>query len=109
MPCALNLKDCSAADVASPRIASLVSGIATCQGRARQGLFFLSAAVISPRLFEKKRAEVLGAPLLELEDEPETDGGVHQLIAHRVHDFSQSSKGPSRKSTGFCWTSCARR
>ena len=52
-------------------------------------MLFLSAAVTSPRLFEKKRAEVLGAPLLELDDELETDGGVHQLIAHRVHDFSQ--------------------
>jgi hypothetical protein len=72
-------------------------------------LFFPSAAVISPRLFEKKRSEILGAPLLELDDELETDGGVHQLIAHRVHDFSQQSAGLSRKSTGFCWTSSARR
>ena len=58
--------------------------------------------VIWPRLFEKQRAEILGASLLAVDGVMETDGDVHHLIADRVHDFSHLARGLSGKSRDFC-------
>ena len=44
--------------------------------------------MIYPRLFEKQRAEILGASVLALDGVLETEGDVHHLIADRVHDSS---------------------
>jgi len=59
-------------------------------------------AVIWPRLFEKQRAEILGAQLLAIDGVLETDGEVHHLIADRVHDFSELAKGLQSRSRDFC-------
>ena len=59
-------------------------------------------AVIWPRLFEKQRAEILGASLLAVDGVLETDGDVHHLIADRVHDFSELAAGLTSKSRDFC-------
>jgi error-prone DNA polymerase len=59
-------------------------------------------AVIWPRLFEKQRAEILGATVLAVDGVLETDGAVHHLIADRVHDFSFLAGGLSSKSRDFC-------
>jgi error-prone DNA polymerase len=63
-------------------------------------------AVVWPRLFEKQRAEILGAQVLAidgvLETDPESDGNVHHLIANRVHDFSFLAEKLQSKSRDFC-------
>ncbi len=63
-------------------------------------------AVVWPRLFEKQRAEILGAQVLAidgvLETDPESDGNVHHLIASRVHDFSFLAEKLQSKSRDFC-------
>ena len=59
-------------------------------------------AVIWPRLWEKQRAEILGASVLAIDGVVETDGEVHHLIASRVHDFSHLTDGLSGKSRDFC-------
>jgi error-prone DNA polymerase len=58
--------------------------------------------VIWPRLFEKQRAEVLGATLLAVDGVLETDGDVHHLIARQVHDFSELAEGLQNRSRDFC-------
>ena len=58
--------------------------------------------VIWPRLFEKQRAEILGATLLAVDGVMETDGEVHHLIAERVHDFSDLGTGLRNHSRDFC-------
>ena len=59
-------------------------------------------AVLWPRLWEKQRAEILGATLLAIDGVMETDGEVHHLIASRVHDFSSLAGGLSTRSRDFC-------
>jgi error-prone DNA polymerase len=59
-------------------------------------------AVIWPRLFEKQRAEILGAALLAVDGVLETDGDVHHLIARRVFDFSDLSGSLQSRSRDFC-------
>jgi len=59
-------------------------------------------AVIWPRLWEKQRAEILGASVLAIDGVMETDGEVHHLIADRVHDFSHLASGLTSKSRDFC-------
>ena len=59
-------------------------------------------AVIWSRLFEKQRAEILGANLLAIDGVVETDGDVHHLIADRVHDFSHLAGSLRSKSRDFC-------
>ena len=59
-------------------------------------------AVIWPRLWEKQRAEILGASVLAIDGVMETDGEVHHLIADRVHDFSHLADGLSSHSRDFC-------
>ncbi|MEJ8566783.1 error-prone DNA polymerase [Elongatibacter sediminis] len=59
-------------------------------------------AVIWPRLFDKQRAEILGASLLAVDGVMETDGDVHHLIADRVHDFSDLAAGLTTRSRDFC-------
>jgi error-prone DNA polymerase len=59
-------------------------------------------AVIWPRLFEKHRAEILGASVLAVDGVMETDGDVHHLIADRVHDFSHLAGSLHSKSRDFC-------
>ena len=59
-------------------------------------------AVIWPRLWEKQRAEILGASVLAIDGVMETDGEVHHLIASRVHDFSHLASGLTSKSRDFC-------
>ncbi|NNK32974.1 MAG: error-prone DNA polymerase, partial [Xanthomonadales bacterium] len=58
--------------------------------------------VIWPRLFERQRAEILGASVLAVDGRMETDGDVHHLIADRVHDFSHLARGLDSKSRDFC-------
>jgi error-prone DNA polymerase len=58
--------------------------------------------VVWPRLYEKQRAEILGAPVLAVDGVMETDGDVHHLIADRVHDFSHLAEGLSTRSRDFC-------
>ncbi|MGH8035609.1 MAG: OB-fold nucleic acid binding domain-containing protein, partial [Lysobacterales bacterium] len=58
--------------------------------------------VIWPRLWDKQRAEILGATVLAVDGVMETDGEVHHLIANRVHDFSALMEGLSTKSRDFC-------
>jgi error-prone DNA polymerase len=58
--------------------------------------------VIWPRLFEKQRAEILGASLLAVDGVLETDGDVHHLIASRVHDFSELAGELRGRSRDFC-------
>jgi error-prone DNA polymerase len=58
--------------------------------------------VVWPRLCEKQRAEILGAPVLAVDGVMETDGDVHHLIADRVHDFSHLAEGLSTRSRDFC-------
>lgn len=58
--------------------------------------------VIWPRLWEKQRAEILGASVLAVDGVIETDGEVHHLIADRVHDFSHLAAGLQSKSRDFC-------
>ena len=58
--------------------------------------------VIWPRLFERQRAEILGATVLAVDGTMETDGDVHHLIADRVHDFSRLARGLRGKSRDFC-------
>ena len=59
-------------------------------------------AVIWPRLWEKQRAEILGASVLAIDGVMETDGEVHHLIADRVHDFIPLANGLTSKSRDFC-------
>jgi len=59
-------------------------------------------AVIWSRLFERQRAEILGANLLAIDGTVETDGDVHHLIADRVHDFSHLAGSLRSKSRDFC-------
>jgi error-prone DNA polymerase len=59
-------------------------------------------AVIWPRLFEKQRAEILGATLLAVDGVLETDGDVHHLIARRVWNFSELAKNLQTRSRDFC-------
>jgi error-prone DNA polymerase len=59
-------------------------------------------AVIWPRLWEKQRAEILGAAVLAIDGVMETDGEVHHLIASRVHDFSHLASGLTSNSRDFC-------
>jgi error-prone DNA polymerase len=59
-------------------------------------------AVIWPRLFEKQRAEILGARILAVDGILESDGEVHHLIADRVHDFSQLADSLQSRSRDFC-------
>jgi error-prone DNA polymerase len=59
-------------------------------------------AVIWPRLWEKQRAEILSASVLAVDGVVETDGEVHHLIADRVHDFSNLTKGLLTRSRDFC-------
>ena len=58
--------------------------------------------MIWPRLFEKQRAEILGATLLAVDGVLETDGDVRHLIAARVHDFSELAEGLKSRSRDFC-------
>ena len=58
--------------------------------------------VIWPRLFEKQRAEILGATLLAVDGVLETDGDVRHLIAARVHDFSELAGSLQSRSRDFC-------
>ncbi len=57
--------------------------------------------VIWPRLWEKQRAEVVGASVLAVDGVLETDGAVHHLIANRVHDFSELANGLDSRSRDF--------
>ncbi len=59
-------------------------------------------AIIWPRLWERQRAEILGATVLAVDGIMETDGKVHHLIADRVHDFSNLAQGLQNKSRDFC-------
>jgi len=59
-------------------------------------------AVIWPRLWERQRAEILGATILAIDGVMETDGEVHHLIADRVHDFSPFAAGLRTRSRDFC-------
>jgi error-prone DNA polymerase len=59
-------------------------------------------AVIWPRLWDRYRAEILGATVLAVDGVMETDGEVHHLIADRVHDFSSLAEGLSVRSRDFC-------
>jgi error-prone DNA polymerase len=58
--------------------------------------------VVWPRMFEKQRAELLGAHLLAIDGTLETDGEVHHLIADRLHDFSYLAAGLHSRSRDFC-------
>ncbi len=58
--------------------------------------------VIWPHLFEKQRAEILGASLLAVDGVLETDGDVHHLIAQRVFDFSELAGSLKNRSRDFC-------
>jgi len=58
--------------------------------------------VIWPRLWEKQRAIILGASLIAIDGVMETDGEVYHLIADRVHDFGELTKGLKTKSRDFC-------
>ncbi|MDZ4730584.1 MAG: error-prone DNA polymerase [Xanthomonadales bacterium] len=57
--------------------------------------------VIWPRLWEKQRAEILGASVLAIDGVMETDGEVHHLIASRAHDFSHLADGLQTRSRDF--------
>jgi error-prone DNA polymerase len=63
-------------------------------------------AVIWPRLWERQRAEILGATVLAvdgiIEKSGETENEVQHLIAERVHDFSSLAQGLQNKSRDFC-------
>jgi error-prone DNA polymerase len=59
-------------------------------------------AVVWSRLFERQRAEILGARLLAVDGVLETDGDVHHLIADQVHDFSHLAGSLRSKSRDFC-------
>jgi error-prone DNA polymerase len=59
-------------------------------------------AVVWPRLWEKQRAEILGASVLAVDGVVESDGDVYHLIAERVHDFSQLAGSLQSKSRDFC-------
>jgi error-prone DNA polymerase len=59
-------------------------------------------AVVWPRLWEKQRAEILGATVLAVDGVVESDGDVYHLIADRVHDFSELAGGLASKSRDFC-------
>jgi len=63
-------------------------------------------AVIWPRLWERQRAEILGATVLAvdgiIEKSGETENEVHHLIAERVYDFSSLAQGLQNKSRDFC-------
>jgi error-prone DNA polymerase len=62
-------------------------------------------AVIWPRVWERQRAEILGATVLAvdgvIEKSGETGNEVHHLIADRVHDFSSLAQGLQNKSRDF--------
>jgi error-prone DNA polymerase len=62
--------------------------------------------VIWPRLWDKQRAEILGATVLAvdgiIEKSGETENEVQHLIADRVHDFSRLAPGLQNKSRDFC-------
>jgi error-prone DNA polymerase len=57
--------------------------------------------VIWPRLWERQRAEILGASVLAIDGVMETDGEVHHLIADRAHDFSHLADGLQTRSRDF--------
>ncbi|MDX1554843.1 MAG: OB-fold nucleic acid binding domain-containing protein, partial [Xanthomonadales bacterium] len=57
--------------------------------------------VVWPRLWEKQRAELVGASVLAVDGVLETDGEVHHLIADRVHDFSELAAGLASRSRDF--------
>ncbi|HKJ17351.1 MAG TPA: OB-fold nucleic acid binding domain-containing protein, partial [Xanthomonadales bacterium] len=57
--------------------------------------------VIWPRLWEKQRAQLVGATLLAVDGIMETDGKVHHLIADRVHDFSVLARDLDARSRDF--------
>ncbi len=57
--------------------------------------------VIWPRLWEKQRAQLIGATLLAVDGVLETDNRVHHLIADRVHDFSELARGLDARSRDF--------
>jgi len=57
--------------------------------------------VIWPRLWERQRAEILGASVLAIDGVMETDGDVHHLIADRAHDFSELAAGLATRSRDF--------
>jgi error-prone DNA polymerase len=57
--------------------------------------------VIWPRLWERQRAELIGATLLAVDGVLETDDKVHHLIADRVHDFSRMAEGLIARSRDF--------
>jgi error-prone DNA polymerase len=57
--------------------------------------------VIWQRLWEKQRAEILGASVLAIDGVMETDGEVHHLIASRAHDFSHLADGLQTRSRDF--------
>jgi error-prone DNA polymerase len=59
-------------------------------------------AVVWPRLWEKQRAEILGASVLAVDGVVETDGEVYHLIADRVLDFSHLLEGLTTRSRDFC-------
>jgi error-prone DNA polymerase len=59
-------------------------------------------AVIWPRLWDKQRAEILGASVLAIDGVLETDGEVRHLIADRVHDFTHLAGGLTSRSRDFC-------
>jgi error-prone DNA polymerase len=57
--------------------------------------------VIWPRLWERQRAELIGATLLAVDGVLETDDKVHHLIADRVHDFSRMAEGLVSRARDF--------
>ena len=57
--------------------------------------------VVWPRLWEKQRAELIGASVLAVDGVLETDGSVHHLIADRVHDFSELAGDLASRSRDF--------
>ncbi len=63
-------------------------------------------AVIWPRVWERQRAEILGATVLAvdgiIEKSGKTENEVHHLIAERVYDFSNLAQGLQNKSRDFC-------
>jgi len=62
--------------------------------------------IIWPRLWDRYRAEIIGATVLGIDGVLEKSGGpdgeVHHLVADRVHDFSSLAQGLQNKSRDFC-------
>jgi error-prone DNA polymerase len=57
--------------------------------------------VVWPRLWERQRAEIVGASVLAVDGVLETDGEVHHLIADRLHDFSELAGNLAARSRDF--------